>query len=152
MSFEEIKKNKTAQLAAGLLTAAIAFKLYQMGVWERWLNPPEPEGYESSSLLAMGLAAVVSALQLVGLLAMTFVGQIVLFAKDAIKPLADKAKGALEEAETDDQPRIDPMKLHETIAALQKAQIELAAQVHAIAKSNGDILSRLEKPERTDGD
>lgn len=138
MSFDEIKKNKTAQLLAGLLTAAIAFKLYQMGVWERWLNPPEPEGYESSSLLAMGLAAVVSALQLVGLLAMTFIGQIFLFAKDAIKPLAEKAKGALDEAEAGDQPKLDAMKVHDAIAALQRSQSELAAQVHQLAAQKAE--------------
>lgn len=111
MSFDEIKKNKTAQLIAGLLTAAIAYKLWQMGVWERWLDPPDTEGYQDTGLLAMGVAALVSALQLFGLLSLTFIGQIFLFAKANLKPLATKASAALNQATTQQATDTKPVNL-----------------------------------------
>ena len=69
----ELKKNKTAQFIAGCLTVFIFWEMHKRGLFNFILSEPA-EGYESGTLVAMALGAVASALQLVGLIALHFIG------------------------------------------------------------------------------
>lgn len=126
----ELKKNKTAQFIAGCLTLLIFWEMHKRGIFNMVLSTP-PEGYESGTLLAMALGAIVSALQLVGLIALHFVGFLYLQVHDLAVVLFDKAK---------------QFKL----PALPRAQGEsVVARINAeeLSKALVDLNSRLERLE-----
>lgn len=78
----ELRKNKSAQFIAGCLTIALAVYLYRNGVFDYFLNDEPPEGMESASLTTLVISSIVSAVNLIGILALGVVFGV-------LKPLAE---------------------------------------------------------------
>lgn len=77
-----LKDNKSFQFLVGLFILFLAYKCWASGVFD-WFFQEETEGFESVSLLPMILTAIVSAVQLVGLVAIMIVS--------GLQPLAEQS-------------------------------------------------------------
>lgn len=68
-----LRQNKSWQFLVGCFCIFIAWKLYQVGAFAWFLNR-DTEGFENVSLIPLILTAAVSAVQMVGLVAIMIVG------------------------------------------------------------------------------
>ena len=68
-----LRQNKSAQFLAGLFTIYCCFLLFRNGFFDAWLYPAEEGQSESVELLPMFIGAVVSAVNLVGLVSLSIV-------------------------------------------------------------------------------
>lgn len=68
-----LKQNKSFQFLIGCFVLFFIYKLYVFGVFAWFLEDPESEGYQSFELVPLLLTAVVSAVQMVGVIAIMIV-------------------------------------------------------------------------------
>ena len=69
-----LKENKSFQFLVGCFVLFLAYKLYSIGFFTWFLADPETEGYENVQLIPILLTAAVSAVQMVGVVAILLVG------------------------------------------------------------------------------
>ena len=120
-----LKENRTWQFLVGCFCLFLAYKCWSLGVFS-WFFREETEGFESVSLLPLVLTAVVSAIQMVGLIAIMLCS--------GLQPLAEKAVDylrarlpRLDRAAKTIEGKIDAEKLVEALNSLDEriASIEI---------------------------
>ena len=120
-----LKQNRTWQFLVGCFCLFLAYKCWSLGVFS-WFFREETEGFESVSLLPLVLTAVVSAIQMVGLIAIMLCS--------GLQPLAEKAVDylrarmpRLDRAAKTIEGKIDAEKLVEALNSLDEriASIEI---------------------------
>jgi hypothetical protein len=120
-----LKENKTWQFLVGCFVIFLVYKCWSLGVFS-WFFREETEGFESVSLLPLVLTAVVSAIQMVGLIAIMLCS--------GLQPLAEKAVDylrarmpRLDRAAKTIEGKIDAEKLVEALNSLDEriASIEI---------------------------
>lgn len=84
-----LRQNKSWQFLVGCFVLFLAWKLYTAGVFD-WFFQKDTEGFESVSLIPLLLTAVVSAVQMVGLVAIMVVGGLAPAAEKAVDYLRAK--------------------------------------------------------------
>lgn len=68
-----MKENKAFQFCIGLFVLFLGWKLYETGWIQDAFSPKDPEAVESVDLVAMFIAAAISAVQMVGIVALGLV-------------------------------------------------------------------------------
>ena len=120
-----LKENKTWQFLVGCFVIFLAYKCWSLGVFS-WFFREDTEGFESVSLIPLVLTAVVSAIQMVGLIAIMLCS--------GLQPLAEKAVDylrarmpRLDRAAKTIEGKIDAEKLVEALNSLDEriASIEI---------------------------
>ena len=84
-----LRQNKSWQFLVGCFVLFLAWKLYTVGAFD-WFFQKDTEGFESVSLIPLLLTAVVSAVQMVGLVAIMVVGGLAPAAEKAVDYLRAK--------------------------------------------------------------
>ena len=114
-----LRKNKSWQFLVGCFVLLCAWKLFQVGAFD-WFFRDDAEGYESlGSLIPLALTAVVSAVQMVGLLALALVAGAAPLAEKLVDflrskmPHFDKTAQVIEE-------KVDADKLVKTLNSLDE--------------------------------
>lgn len=69
-----LRENKSFQFIVGCFVLFLGWKLYTLGVLDWFFANPEEDGVQSVALIPMLLSAIVSAVQMVGLVAILLVG------------------------------------------------------------------------------
>jgi hypothetical protein len=83
-----LKENKSFQFLVGCFVLFLAYKLYTVGFFTWVFEDPETEGYQNVQLVPLLLTAAVSAVQMVGVLAIMIVGGL----SPLVESLVDKVK------------------------------------------------------------
>lgn len=120
-----LRENKTWQFLVGCFVIFLAYKCWSLGVFA-WFFTEDTEGFESVSLIPLVLTAVVSAIQMVGLIAIMICSGLQPLAEKAVDylrarmPRLDRAAKTIEE-------KIDAEKLVEALNRLDEriASIEI---------------------------
>ena len=131
-----LSKNKSFQFLVGCFVLFFGFKLWQAG-WFDILFREDTEGFESSAILPMLIAAAVSAVQMVGVIAILIVSNVLPLLKPvglyliklkdaAVAKLPTKAQKVINKV---DAPEIDVDKLIATLNSLDQRITELAGKV-----------------------
>lgn len=113
-----LRNNKSFQFLVGCFVLFLAWKLYEVGVFD-WFLKEDTEGFESVSLFTLLLSAAVSAVQMVGLCAILIVGGLAPIAEKAVDyirskmPKLDRAAQVIEE-------KVDAEKLIATLNAMDE--------------------------------
>ncbi len=113
-----LRNNKSFQFLVGCFILFLAWKLYTVGAFE-WFQKKDTEGFESVSLVTLLLSAAVSAIQMVGLVAIMVVGGLAPAAEKAVDyirakmPKVDRAAKVIEE-------KVDAEKLIATLNSLDE--------------------------------
>ena len=68
-----LRENRSAQFLAGVFVLYTAWCMFSNGFFDAWLYPPEDGESEVAELMPMAISAVVSSVQLIGLLALSLV-------------------------------------------------------------------------------
>lgn len=84
-----LRDNKSFQFLVGCFVLFLVWKLYVIGAFE-WFLRQDTEGFESVSLATLFLTAAVSAVQMVGLVAIMVVGGLAPAAERAVDYLRAK--------------------------------------------------------------
>ncbi len=84
-----MRENKSFQFLVGCFTLFLVYKLYAIGAFD-WFFSEETEGYESVPLVTLFITAAVSAVQMVGLVAIMIVGGLAPTAERAVDYLRAK--------------------------------------------------------------
>ena len=84
-----LRNNKSFQFLVGCFVLFLAWKLYAVGAFD-WFLEKDTEGFESVSLVSLLLTAAVSAIQMVGLVAIMVVGGLAPAAENAVDYLRAK--------------------------------------------------------------
>ena len=69
-----LKENKSFQFLVGCFVLFLAYKLYTVGFFTWVFEDPETEGYQNVQILPLVITAAVSAIQMVGVVAIMIVG------------------------------------------------------------------------------
>ena len=120
-----LRENKTWQFLVGCFCVFLAYKCWSLGIIQ-WFYREDTEGFENVSLIPLILTAVVSAIQMVGLIAIMLVSGLQPLAEKAVDylrarmPRLDRAAKTIEE-------KIDAEKLVEALNRLDEriASIEI---------------------------
>ena len=113
-----LRNNKSFQFLVGCFVLFLAWKLYAVGAFD-WFLEKDTEGFESVSLVSLFLTAAVSAVQMVGLVAIMVVGGLAPAAEKAVDyirakmPKVDRAAKVIEE-------KVDAEKLIATLNNLDE--------------------------------
>ncbi len=114
-----LKENRSWHFLVGCFVLLCVWKLFQAGVFD-WFFRDETEGYESlGSLIPLAITAVVSAVQMVGLLALALVAGAAPLAENLVDflrakmPHFDKTAQVIEE-------KVDADKLVKTLNSLDE--------------------------------
>ena len=113
-----LRNNKSFQFLAGCFVLACAFQLWSLG-WFQAIFSEEGDGYQSVSLLPLAISAIVSAVQMVGLLAILVVGFLSPYVEKLVDyirakiPKVDRAAKVIEE-------KVDAEKLIATLNSLDE--------------------------------
>ena len=108
-----LRQNKTWQFLVGCFCIFLAYKCWSLGVFS-WFFREDTEGFESVSLVPLVLTAAVSAIQMVGLIAIMLVSGLQPFAEKAVDYLRAKMPRLDSAAKTIEE-RVDAEKLVETL-------------------------------------
>ena len=84
-----LRNNKSFQFLVGCFVLLLVWKLYVIGAFE-WFLKEDTEGFESVSLVTLFLTAAVSAVQMVGLVAIMVVAGLAPAAESAVDYLRAK--------------------------------------------------------------
>ena len=84
-----LRNNKSFQFLVGCFVLFLAWKLYSVGAFD-WFLEKDTEGFESVSLVSLLLTAAVSAVQMVGLIAIVVVGGLAPAAEKTVAALSQK--------------------------------------------------------------
>lgn len=119
-----LRENKSFQFLVGLFCLVCGWKLYQAGIFDFFFRD-DSEGFESASLIPMLLASVVSAIQMIGLVAILLVSGMAPLAEQAVDflrskmPKFDKVASKVEQ-EIDSEKLISVLnKLDERIRSIE---------------------------------
>ena len=124
-----LRQNKSWQFLCGCFTLFLAWKLYSVGAFD-WFLQKDTEGFESVSLIPLLLTAVVSAVQMVGLVAIMIVGGLAPAAEKAVDYLRVKIP-KFNHVATKIEDRIDTDKL-------TKALNDIDERIRSIEVKIGD--------------
>lgn len=85
-----LKENKSFQFLVGCFVLFLGYKLYTIGFFTWFLADQESEGYENVQLIPILLTAAVSAVQMVGVIAILLVGGLAPMAEGFIETVKNK--------------------------------------------------------------
>ena len=105
-----MKDNKALQFCIGLFLLFLGWKLWETGWMQYAFGPKDPEAVESVDLVAMFLAAAVSAVQMVGVVALGLVA--------GFQPLAESFVESLTKWRKPAPASVDQAKLTETLQTI----------------------------------
>jgi hypothetical protein len=84
-----LRDNKSFQFLIGCLVLVAAYKMFTLGVFD-FLIRDDSEGFESTALIPMVISALVSAVQMVGLIAILLVSGLAPYAEKSVDFLRDR--------------------------------------------------------------
>jgi len=114
-----LKENKSFQFLVGCFVLFLAYKLYSIGFFTWFLADPETEGYENVQLIPILLTAAVSAVQMVGVIAILLVGGLAPMAEGFIETVKNKLPKINNQKDTTIS-ELDVTKLTKVLSDLEK--------------------------------
>ena len=113
-----LKQNKTWQFLVGCFCIFLAYKCWSLGIIQ-WFYTDDTEGFENVSLIPLILTAVVSAIQMVGLIAIMLVSGLQTPAEKTVDYLRSKIP-KLDRAAQVIEGKVDAEKLVSTLNDLDE--------------------------------
>tara|TARA_Y100000361_G_scaffold36089_1_gene30571 strand:- start:28169 stop:28552 length:384 start_codon:yes stop_codon:yes gene_type:complete len=114
-----LKENKSFQFLVGCFVLFLAYKLYTVGFFTWVFEDPETEGYQNVQILPLVITAAVSAIQMVGVVAIMIVGGLT----PLIENLVDNVKKNIPKftkKEISAAPELDVSKLTNVLSDLEE--------------------------------
>jgi len=117
-----LKENKSFQFLVGCFVLFLAYKLYTVGFFTWIFEDPETEGYQNVQILPLVLTAAVSAVQMVGVVAIMIVGGLT----PLIENLVDTVKNNIPKLGNGETPAVSELDVSKLTNVLSDLEERLA--------------------------
>jgi hypothetical protein len=114
-----LKENKSFQFLVGCFVLFLAYKLYSIGLFAWFLQDPETEGYENLQVIPILLTAAVSAVQMVGVVAILLVGGLAPLVENLVDGVKNKLPKIVD-AKNSTTNELDVDKLNKVLTEIEE--------------------------------